>query len=217
MLPATPKRRRGRPRKPQPRHDSVHRTRPALARSTPVHVVLRCKVRQLRTRRVYRELRRVVARYVNRAEFHITHFSIQTNHLHLIVEAENRTCLARGMQSFAIRAARAIQRALEIRGKVFAFRYHATQIEGYAQARRTISYVLNNWRHHGQDLLTPLTRSWLVDPFSSGATFTGWKRQRLLPPPDEPLVMTEPRTSLLADTWKLCGLIDPTERPGMNF
>jgi hypothetical protein len=34
------------------------------------------------------------------------------------------------------------------RGKVFGDRYHLTVIRTPTQARHSISYVLNNWRHH---------------------------------------------------------------------
>ena len=63
------------------------------------------------------------------ADFRIVHISIQKNHIHLVVEAANKDALRRGMQRFAIRAARAINAAFNREGKVFAFRYTAKQIK----------------------------------------------------------------------------------------
>ncbi len=60
-------------------------------------------------------------------------------------------CAAPRHQSLAITAARAINRAAGRRGKVFAFRYHATRITTPRQMRNTLAYVLNNWRRHGED------------------------------------------------------------------
>ena len=54
---------------------------------------------------------------------------------------------------------------------MFPDRYHARIIGSRRQARHALAYVLNNWRRHGEDR----ARRWLVDPFSSGATFAGWR------------------------------------------
>src|SRR4051812_44729387 len=91
-------------------HDAPHHARPSLSPSHPVHVVLRVlnKYDALRHSAMYTALRRVLQRYYGRADFRVVHLSIQNTHLHLLVEASDRRALARGMQSFAINAARAI-------------------------------------------------------------------------------------------------------------
>jgi REP element-mobilizing transposase RayT len=48
------------------------------------------------------------------------HFSVQKDHLHLIVEVANREALSRALRTLAIRIARAINRVLGRKGKVFA-------------------------------------------------------------------------------------------------
>ena len=60
------------------------------------------------------------------------------------------------------------------RGQVFADRYHAEIIETPRQARHALAYVLNNWRKHREDR-GERARTWLVDPFSTGVLFAGWK------------------------------------------
>jgi len=54
----------------------------------------------------------------------LCHFSVQRDHLHLVVEAANREALSRALHALAIRIARAINRALGRKGRVFADRYH---------------------------------------------------------------------------------------------
>jgi REP element-mobilizing transposase RayT len=44
--------------------------------------------------------------------FRVVHFSVQSNHLHLIVEASDKDSLSRGMQGLTVRMARAVNRAL---------------------------------------------------------------------------------------------------------
>jgi putative transposase len=48
-------------------------------------------------------------RATRREDFRIIEFSVQDNHLHLIVEADDSDALARGMKSFSVRANRLLQ------------------------------------------------------------------------------------------------------------
>ncbi|MDX2088562.1 MAG: transposase [Kofleriaceae bacterium] len=205
------------------RRGGPHRRRPALSAHHPVHVVLRLRrwLPDLRAGRFYRALRPVLALFLGRADFRIVHLSIQNNHLHLLVEAADRDALGRNMQSFAINAARAINRARRASGKVFAFRYHATQITTPRQARRSLAYVLNNWRHHQQDLATGRVvngyiQTAMLDEYSTAISFTGWigRPRWTCPEGYEPLPVSPPSTDLLARSWERLGLIDPFEVPG---
>jgi putative transposase len=162
--------------------------------------------------------------------FRIVHISIQRTHVHLIVEADNKRALSRGMQSFQISAAKhlnreiSIKRALPVRrrGTVFPDRFHQEIITTRKQARHTLSYVLNNWRKHCEDR-GDAQRAWNVDPFSTGAVFSGWKALEdahvmwRLPPTYDPLVVYLPRTWLLTTGWQMYGLIKfdevPSEKP----
>jgi len=105
------------------------------------------------------------------------------------------------------------------RGKVFADRYHAEVIASPTQARNALRYCLSNWRHHGEDL-DGLASTWLVDPFSTGILFPGWRelesRDFLWPfrATYDPLVVFCPKTWLLIEGWKLAGPISARDVPG---
>ena len=119
--------------------------------------------------------------------------------MHLLVEADNKLALSRGMQSLQISAAKHLNRAASVkrikeggarrRGTVFPDRYHQEIIRNPTQARRALAYVLNNWRKHREDESSLEARSWKVDPFSTGALFAGWKERD-----GEPLLWKTPRT-----------------------
>jgi REP element-mobilizing transposase RayT len=195
----------------------AHRRRPSLSHKHPVHVVLRTVrgVPRLRQACMYEAIRRVLLRYLARREFRVVHISLQHNHIHLLVEAAGSHELTYGMQSFAISAARAINRAWGREGKVFAFRYHASQIKDARYARNAIAYVLNNWRRHREDFHDAQTRRAMLDAFSSAVTFDGWTIRFGRPPPDyEPLPVSPAETRLLREEWKLFDRIDPEELPG---
>jgi REP element-mobilizing transposase RayT len=128
----------------------------------------------LRKRDIYKALRRALVTTFSRDDFRIVHISIQGTHVHLLVEANDRMSLARGMKAFGISAAKHINAALprdasgkRRRGTVFPDRYHAQIIRNPRQARHCLAYVLNNWRKHGESQLV-IAKDWPIDPFSSG-------------------------------------------------
>jgi len=210
-------RRKGAGRKPGRFRKPAHRARPPLSPRHPVHVTYRLEpyVRVLRDRDLYHVFRRVLACYLERPGFRIVHISIQTNHLHLIVEAADREALTSGLQSFAIRCAIGLHDKCGTTGKVFTFRYHSTQITTPRQAHNSVTYVLNNWRRHHLDL-TPTGIHWCpVDPYSSGVTFTGWSKriEVRLPAGYVPLPVSPPQTELLRRVI----MVDPFAYPGPRY
>src|SRR5262245_61557171 len=90
-----------------------HAARPELSFKHPVHAMLRTlpSMPRLRRREGYEAIRAALLHFVEGADFRVVHISIQRNHLHLIVEAANKQALRKGMQRFAIRAARALNAA----------------------------------------------------------------------------------------------------------
>jgi REP element-mobilizing transposase RayT len=194
------KKRLGRPPK-RGKQDPAHVARPEHIARHPVHVVLRVvrEVGNLRTRHAYRAIRAAIGTCAGRTDYRVVHASIQSNHVHLLVEADDKLALTRGMQGFAISAAKRLNRELRRkRGDVFPFRYHATPITSPTQARNAIAYVLNNWRRHKNDARAP----WRIDPYSSAEQFSGWATPHGYEPRAEPLPCVRPTSWLLTDGWR---------------
>jgi Transposase IS200 like len=146
-------------------------------------------------------------------DFRIVHFSIQDNHLHMLVEADNDRALARGMRRFTINAARAIHLAFGTAGRVF-FRYHSTVIKTRRYARNAIAYVLGNWRRHHQDIVRGRLIDAMLDRYSSAVSFDGWSKRFSIPEGHTPLVVSTPTTALLRSGWAFDGPLDPYQAPG---
>ena len=185
--------------------DSPHRARPVHAKRHPVHVVLRAgkDVPRLRKRYLYTAIHAALRAAGAKAAFRVVHISVQGNHLHFLVEADDRDALSRGMQGLAISLARRINRRCRRRGKVFSLRFHATPITSPQQTRNALSYVLNNWRRHGEAERHPLARSTAIDPYSSGHAFTDWHEGAVVAIVDyTPLPVARPRTWLLREGWR---------------
>lgn len=163
--------RKGAGRRPRGEEAGVpHERRLALDRHTPVHVTLRARehVWNLRSRRCHAVISAALRGVLARAGFRIVHFSVQGNHLHLIVEADDAAALARGMRAVSGRIAIGLNRLMGTRGRVFSDRYHAHVLRTRAEVRNAVTYVLGNFVSHRRREGEPIAPRF-VDPFSSAA------------------------------------------------
>jgi REP element-mobilizing transposase RayT len=181
-------------RKPKGRSAGVsHRRRPALAARFPVHVTVRMlpHVWSLRSRRSFRVIGMAVLAAADRFGMRVVEFSVQGNHLHLVVEGADRGALSRGMQGLGIRLARGLNKLMARSGKVLADRYHSHILRTPNEVRNAVRYVRDNHVKHG------ISRADAVeaDPYSSAGCgqLAWWLRERR-----PPLVLPAPRTWLLA-------------------
>jgi putative transposase len=162
--------RKGAGRKPRVGKRGVsHGRRARVTQHDPVHVTqgLDCAGRGLRTKQARRVLVQCFEAGSERFGFRLVEYSIQSNHLHFIVEADDSKALARGMQGLKVRMARALNRLWGLSGPRFPDRYHGRVLKTLREVRNALLYVLNNARRHGCRLAG-------VDSFSSGPSFSGW-------------------------------------------
>jgi REP element-mobilizing transposase RayT len=167
----------------------------------------------LRTVQLVRELEQSFAAGCEREEFRLVHYSIQGNHVHLIVEANNEDALGRGMKALGSRLARAVNRIFRRSGPVLADRYHVRMLETPREVRNALAYVLLNARRHAAAAGRALSRAFAIDPASSGRWFDGWNGGVGKHSP-EWIPVALPRSWLLGVGWKRGGLLDPNGIPG---
>ncbi len=147
----------------------THARRPAHAARFPVLVTsrLRTGLGSLRRPRELALIRAALLEAGARGDFQVVHHSIQSNHVHLILEARSREALTGGMRGLMVRLARGLNRLWSRRGSVFADRFHARALQTPREVRHALVYVLQNARKHGIGLQGP-------DACSSGPWFDGW-------------------------------------------
>ncbi len=189
---------------------SSHRARPFHAKGKPVHVTMKV-VRGLPTLRSHKvgrtigtTIRAITQSHAGRTTFRIVHFSIQPNHLHLIVEAGSKETLWKGLRGLVTWLARRINQALGRKGRVFAERYHARALSTPKEVRNAIVYVLQNHKHHRPS-------PYPVDEYSSARWFNGWITA--LETPATPSPVARPGTFLARRGWRKHGLIHFDEGP----
>ena len=208
-------------RKAGPNPQVRHLSRKTFPSRYPCHVTLKARegIASLRTVAVVREVEASFRRAEERAGFRLTHYSIQGDHVHAIVEANGAEVLGRGMMSVAARFARAVNRALRRTGPVFRERYHLRVLRTPREVRRALAYVLLNARRHAAQRRADRRPAGAVrlDPASSARWFDGWRRgttgEEAAGYADSPAVR-RPRTWLLEVGWRRWGLLDPAEVPG---
>jgi len=215
--------RRNAGRKPNPHPKTPHRRRPKHYFGHPVHVTLRAGLASLRSQLLFPTVRIAIARATRHApdRFRIVHYSVQSNHVHLIVEAAERRALTAGVHGLEARITRYVNELLLRRGALWADRWHGRALKSPREVRNALVYVLANFRKHSA---RPVPRG--VDPCSSGAWFHGWRgiRAERGPPPlagrawpvpatDEKVPVSAPQSWLLRKGFLRAGRVRFDESP----
>jgi hypothetical protein len=164
----------------------------------------------MRDRVLFRAVRDALGAGKEAEGFRLVHFSVQDTHIHLLVEAKGSECLARGMQGLAVRVAKALNRVLGRRGRVFADRYFSRILRTPTEVRHALLYVLQNARHHGFGYEG-------TDDCSSGHHFDGWREAGPIKAPrvaeSRGSPVTAPHTWLLEKGWRVHGLLSIEDGP----
>lgn len=202
-------------RKPKGKRALVsHAKREKVTWHTPVLVTMRlgAGLPTLRAPAPFALLKAAFSGATGRFDFQIVHYSVQSNHLHLIVEARSEHALGRGMKGLGGRMTKALKKLWNVEEPIFADRYHSEVLRSPRQVRHTLGYVLNNHRKHGLHTIG------YCDPYSSGDLFDGWI--------DAPIRLmgwaefgerppcSRPRSYLLRKGWQRHDLLDLHEVPG---
>jgi REP element-mobilizing transposase RayT len=200
----------------------------------PVHVTLRARISPLRSQFVFPTVRLALLRAARRSpeRFRILQFSVQSDHIHLLVEAHDKRALSSGMRGVAIRIARYVNDLLGRRGPLWADRWHGRALRTPREVRNALVYVLANFRkhavapraqraHRGSRVRSGgVNRALAFDPYSSAPWFDGWRDHSGAPRPSrharaetDASPVNPPMTWLATVGWRRHGLIAINETP----
>jgi REP element-mobilizing transposase RayT len=181
-----------------------HGKRPHVNFKSPLHITMRLKkgMVNLRTQRLLNAFRKAT-REAQKFGFHVVHFSLLSNHVHLIAEAKNSKALASGMKSLNGRFGKAVRAFTGGRGRVFAGRFHLHVLKSPTEMKRALEYVLLNLAKHTKVIEH-------LDEFSTAFRFREWRaligrRMNLLLedlPEANGTYLSAPRSWLLTSGWK---------------
>jgi putative transposase len=208
-------------RKASARPSTPHRARPRHRPGEPVHVTLRARLAPLRSQYLFPTIRLALLRSARRDpdRFRLLHFSVQHDHVHLLVEASDKRALSSGVRSVAIRIARYVNDLLSRRGSLWGDRWFGRALTSPREVRNALVYVLANHRKHAR---RPPQLG--IDPYSSGAWFDGWANWKpgseRAPPfsqrptwPNTDCPISDARSWLATRGWRRRGLLRLDESP----
>jgi REP element-mobilizing transposase RayT len=166
----------------------------------------------MREESLFLAVRGALAR-TSRSWFRVVQFSVQADHVHLIVEARDKPSLSRGMTGLSVRLARAFNAVLGRRGALWGERYHSRPLKTPREVRNGLVYVLMNRRKHTNSPGRASVPGF--DVCSSAWWFDGWDSPPSSGPPllsaESPV--TPPETWLARTGWRRHGLIRVDESP----
>lgn len=119
----------------------AHREREKIKSTTPLLINFKYKT-YIKNKTCLRLLKRAILNS-RKHGLRIIHFSLQSNHVHLIVEAETNDVLTKGMRSLTVTFAKGLNR-----GKVQLERYHLHVLRSMRETKNAVYYVLFNKQKH---------------------------------------------------------------------
>lgn len=147
----------------KPIHDKAirHTERPIFKKARSLHLTIKVRENKadIKSRRLLKALHHAIKR-ARLMKLKIIHYTLEFNHVHLLVEADNNSTLHKGMQAFGISFSKAINRSKRLKGTVYKHRYHFRQICSSRELKNVLHYIFHNGIKHGR------TNS-LIDPFNS--------------------------------------------------
>ena len=146
--------RKGAGRKKLSEHQS-HGRREFFPKRMPVHVTMKMAkdVRGLRGRRMYQVVEAALWAAARNEDGLLCDFSVQNDHLHLVMDAANSRAMRSAVSGLAIRVAKAINGLCGRKGRVFDDRYHARVLCTPTEVRQVRHYVRDNFRKHLRERL----------------------------------------------------------------
>lgn len=132
----------------------AHRIREKVNHRTPLHINFKFKA-YIRNKYCLKLLKRAILNAQSHGLW-VVHFSLQSNHVHLIVEAESNVLLTKAMRSLTVTFAKGLRK-----GKVQVERYHLHVLKSIKETQNAIHYVLFNKQKHEKGRYSK------IDEFSS--------------------------------------------------
>jgi len=145
-------------------------------------------------------------RAAQRSDFRVAHFSVQRDHVHLLVEASDKRALSSGMRGLVIRIARRLNTALGRGGRLWGDRWHGRALGSPREVKNALAYLFFNARKHRElpfGLDAYASTVWASDCFGDAVYRDGLQ---LLAEGRAPPVAA-PRTWLLRHGWRRHGLL----------
>ena len=180
-----------------------HIARDEIKRLTVLHLTVKVEKAKagLKNKQVLQVLRKAILKG-RKIGLNIVHYTLEYDHVHMMVETDDNETLGRGMQSFGITLSKGINKLKSSTGKVFKTRYHFRKLRTPAEIKNALTYILGNAvKHKTSTLINEYNSLLAIDDLSilypklkinygRQSTLQRWRDELLE-------VLDEPESSLL--------------------
>lgn len=118
-----------------------HRRRERVSGKVPMHINFKYKA-FIRNKQCMKLLKRAIVNARSHG-LRIVQFSLQSNHVHLIVESESNAIVTKGMRSLTVTMAKGLHK-----GRVQLERYHLHVLRSVRETKNAVRYVVFNQQNH---------------------------------------------------------------------
>lgn len=126
-----------------------HIKRERFFKDCSFHITIKVKQNKadIQNKQILKGLHRAILK-ARRKGVRVIHYTLEYNHVHLLVEASNNLLLSKAMQSFGITFAKYINKVKRINGDVYKQRHHLRKINGPLDLKHVLHYIFYNGVKH---------------------------------------------------------------------
>ena len=126
-----------------------HVKRFRLKKASSLHLTIKVRENKadIQSKRILKALHHAIKR-ARLKGLKVVHYTLEYNHVHLLVESVDNKTLHKGMQAFGITIAKAINKIKRSKGAVYKNRYHLRLISSPRQLKNVLHYIFNNGVKH---------------------------------------------------------------------
>ncbi len=126
-----------------------HRKREVFSKPKSMHLTIKIEAikGRIKNKSILKVLKRAILRARGRG-LRIVHFTLEYNHVHLLVESSNEKTLALGMMVFGVTFSKGINKYHATSGRVYRHRYHQRFIKTARDLKHVMNYIFTNGIKH---------------------------------------------------------------------
>lgn len=147
----------------KPIHDKGirHIEREDLKKNTALHLTIKIVKEKaaIKNKSVLKALHHAIKKARHKG-LQVIHYTLEYDHIHLLVEASDKHTLGKGMQSLGISFSKGINKIKKSAGIVFKNRYHSRKLQSLQEIKNVLHYILGNGIKHKESMS-------IVSPYNS--------------------------------------------------
>lgn len=138
-----------------------HTRRERFHKPSSLHLTIKVRENKadIQSKRILKALHYAIKR-ARLQRLRVIHYTLEYNHVHIVVEAVDNKILHKGMQAFGISLSKAINKAKQLKGSVYKHRYHFRKINSRREMKHALRYIFRNGVKHKRAMS-------IIDPYNS--------------------------------------------------